>query len=125
MTEFDPAFEARVVELGREGRDRPQIASQLGVSMERLAGWARQHPAFDEALKRADTEALAWWSNLVRDAVMKDGVFRPAVWERAMAQRLRSTGHRKPAAEIAPKATPTVVFHIPDNARGRRRPSGS
>jgi len=121
MIEYDPAFEARVVELGREGRDRPQIASQLGVSLERLASWARQHPQFDEALRRADTEALAWWSNLARDAVMKDGVFHPAVWEKAMAQRLRSSAPRKPASELAPKPAPTVIFNIPDNGRERRR----
>ena len=125
MAEYDPALEARAIELGREGRDRPQIASQLGVSLERLALWARQHQAFDEALKRADTEALAWWSNLARDAVMKGETFHPAVWEKVMTQRSRAGAPRKSVSESPPKQAPTVVFNIPDNGRDRRRrPTG-
>jgi hypothetical protein len=119
---YDPALVARVISLGREGRSRAEIAVELGVSLERLAAWADDHPDLAAGPEHAATEARAWWDKLPREAVSKDGVFHAAVWSRTMAQRFGSTAHRTPdAADPEAPPRPRVRIKIPPNGRDRHR----
>ena len=118
---YEPAFAQQVVELGREGLSRAEIAVQLGVGLRQLAVWAVRHPEFEQALDLADTEALAWWHRLPREAVVKDGVFRATIWAKAMALRTRNPAQRGPSdAKVAQTRRP-VIFEIPDNGRPLRK----
>ena len=62
-TKYDPAMLAKVVELGRFGKSKAQIARQLGVSDKTLTAWADKHPDFAEAMQAARSLALAWWED--------------------------------------------------------------
>lgn len=63
-TKYDPeTMLAKVIELGRFGKSKAQIARQLGVSDKTLAAWAERHPEFAEAMQAARTLALAWWED--------------------------------------------------------------
>jgi hypothetical protein len=123
---YDAAFIDRVIDLGREGLTRAEVAAALGVSVERLVVWASEHSDFAYALERAASESLAWWDALPRAAVMKDNVFHPAVWSKAMVQRFGSPAHRTlREQDQAEKPKPDeleelATFDIPDN--GRERP---
>lgn len=55
-----------VLESGLQGASRTQIAVTIGVNRETLNNWARKHPEFLAAIKRADEAALAWWEDLLQ-----------------------------------------------------------
>jgi hypothetical protein len=118
---YDPEFAERVVGLGREGLSRAEIAVQLGVGLRQFAVWAARYPEFDQALDLAETEALAWWRRLPREAVMKGGVFHPAVWAKAMALWSRTPAQRGASdAKVAQTRTQLIV-ELPDNGRPLRK----
>lgn len=60
-TDYRPEMCRRVVELGREGKSRAQIAAALDVSRQTVATWEKTHRAFLDAMSRAHDLALAWW----------------------------------------------------------------
>ena len=73
-----------MIELGRLGKSRTQIAAELDVDRDTLANWERAHPEFFGAMRRARELALAWWED--------EG--QKGVWERgfnANAYRLQVT----------------------------------
>jgi hypothetical protein len=118
---FDSEFSDRVLELGREGLSRAEIAAALGASRVQLDAWAKEHPAFTIALERADTLAEAWWWARPREALTKGESFRASIWARAMAQRYPRAA--APASRTKEKpAAPRVRFEIPKNGREAKRP---
>lgn len=119
--DYDPQFAQRVVELGREGLSRPEIAVELGVGLRQLAAWAARHVEFDQALDLAETEALAWWRRLPREAVRKGDVFHPAVWAKAMALWTRTPVQRGPSDAKVAQTRPQIRIEIPDNGRPLRK----
>jgi transcriptional regulator with XRE-family HTH domain len=62
-TDYRPEHCARVIELGREGKSRAQIAAALDVSRQTIATWEKTHPGFLDAMTRAHDLALAWWED--------------------------------------------------------------
>lgn len=50
-----------VIECGRDGMGKAEMASQLGISRVTLNDWCEKHPAFAYAVKRGLDEAQAWW----------------------------------------------------------------
>jgi hypothetical protein len=118
---YDPEFAQRVVELGREGLSRAEISVQLGVGLRQVAVWAARHPEFDQALDLAETEALAWWRRLPREAVLKGDVFHPAVWAKAMALWTRTPAQRGPSDAKVAQTRPQIRIEIPDNGRPLRK----
>lgn len=54
---------AKVIELGRFGKSKAQIARCLGVSASTLKVWTDRYPAFAEAMETARTLSLAWWED--------------------------------------------------------------
>jgi hypothetical protein len=110
-----------VVELGREGLSRAEIAVQLGAGLRQFAVWAARHPEFDHALDLAETEALAWWRRLPREAVMKGDVFHATVWAKAMALWTRTPAQRGPSDAKVAQTRPQIRIEIPDNGRPLRK----
>jgi len=73
-TKYDPEWMlAKVIELGRYGKSKAQIARALGISASTLRTWTETHPAFCEAIDTARTLSLAWWED-----AGQLGVFVPA-----------------------------------------------
>ena len=61
-TKYDPAFCYRVVELGRLGKSRAWIASELNVSRDTLDEWERQYSEFSDAMDVAILYSQRWGS---------------------------------------------------------------
>lgn len=62
-TEYRQEFCGRVIEMGRKGKSKAQIAAALDVSRQTLDNWAGAHPEFLDAVKDARDLALAWWED--------------------------------------------------------------
>ena len=72
-SKYDPAFCEKIVALGKLGKSKAQIASELGVVRNTLDNWATQHPEMVIALRDAQEYVLAWWENMAQ-AVMIEPV---------------------------------------------------
>ena len=60
---YAPTMCAAVLELGRAGKSRPQIARALGVGYSTMMRWTEKHPEFGEALSDAYYLAMAFWED--------------------------------------------------------------
>jgi len=61
-SKYDPAFCEKVVECGRQGMGRAEIASELDITRNTLAAWESEHPEFLSATTRASEHSAAWWA---------------------------------------------------------------
>lgn len=66
---YDPAYCDKVIELGREGASKAEMAFALGVARNTLDNWAATHPEFLSAVKEAVSLAQGWWEAEGRKAV--------------------------------------------------------
>lgn len=87
-TAYDPAYCEQVVELGKAGKSKAQMAAQFDVSRPTIDNWAAAHPEFLEALSRAEAHCQAWWEDKGADGMEKPG-FNAAVWKKSMEARFR------------------------------------
>ena len=95
-TKYDPAFCDRVIELGRLGKSRAWIASELNVSRDTLEEWERIHPEFSDAMDEAMLCSQRWWEDAGQDGLTAGpGSFNAAVWSRSMAARFPSEWREK------------------------------
>lgn len=85
-SEYDPAFCAKALELGRQGKSKAVMAAEFGVSRQTLDAWTKAHPDFLDAITRATTLAQAWWENAGQKGMTADK-FNASVWSRSMAAR--------------------------------------
>lgn len=60
-TNYDPAFCEQVIELGKVGASKAEMAAELGVVRQTLDNWCEQHPEFLDAVKQAVSWSQAWW----------------------------------------------------------------
>lgn len=88
-TLYRPEYCAKVIELGKEGNSRVQIAAELGVAKSTLQEWEKEFPEFSVAITRAMTFSQAWWETKGKEClVMPAGAtFQSSVWSRSMAAR--------------------------------------
>ena len=79
----------KVVELGRDGLSRVQIAAEFDVAKSTLQEWEKQYPEFSVAITRAMTLSQAWWEKKGQEClIMPAGAtFQSSVWSRSMAAR--------------------------------------
>ena len=67
-TNYDPTYCDKVIELGREGASKAEMAHALGCSRPTMDAWAAAHPEFLYALKEALENAQGWWESQGRKA---------------------------------------------------------
>jgi hypothetical protein len=60
-TKYDPAFCARVVEFGKEGMGKCEMASELDIHYQTFEAWQEAHPEFSTSVKAALRHSQAWW----------------------------------------------------------------
>lgn len=58
-----------MIEYGRQGMGRAEIAYELDVSRQTLASWERGHPDFLVATTRARELAAGWWAQQGRAGI--------------------------------------------------------
>ncbi len=67
-SKYDPAFCDRVIELGREGASKAEIALELDICYATFDTWQNDKPEFLEAVKRAERLSQGWWEKKGRSA---------------------------------------------------------
>ena len=101
-TKYKPEYCERVVDLGKEGKSRVQIAVTLEESRSVLDVWAEAHPKFLEALTRAKDCEQAVFEEKGFEALHDSG-FNSSVWKTSMAARFKQDYTER--KEIATKQT--------------------
>lgn len=87
-TDYDPAYCERVIELGKEGKSKAQMAAAFDVSRQTIDNWAAAHEDFLEALNRAMAHCQAWWEDKGQRGMEAPG-FNAAVWKKSVEARFR------------------------------------
>lgn len=87
-TDYDPAYCEQVVELGKAGKSKAQMAAHFDVSRQTIDNWAVTNPEFLEALNRAMAHCQDWWESKGAEGMEKPG-FNAAVWKKSMEARFR------------------------------------
>lgn len=85
-TKYEPRFCNVVINRGRKGHSRAQIAVYLGVTRKTLARWEGAHPEFKEAMEVALDQALAWWETKAQRSLEKKH-FQAGMLGKMMAAR--------------------------------------
>lgn len=67
-TDYDPAYCDKVIELGREGASKAEMAHALGCTRKTMDAWAEVHPEFLYSVKTAIEAAQGWWESEGRKA---------------------------------------------------------
>lgn len=113
-TDYDPAMCDRVVECGRKGYSRAEIAAALDVSRDTLWRWSKLHPAFSDALQRAHDLSLAWWEAASRTGLNKGSAFNAALWKQAVSGRFPLEPYRERAEVSGPGGGAIPVHNLAD-----------
>lgn len=117
---YNPAYCERVIELGREGKSKVQMAADFDVSKQTLLNWADAHPEFFDALTRAATLAQAWWENAGQVGLVADK-FNGNVWSRSMAARFPEDWREKTEQNVnhgAQDSLADLMSRIDGKSRG-------
>ncbi|MBI1620352.1 helix-turn-helix domain-containing protein [Aquamicrobium zhengzhouense] len=87
-TRYRPEFCDTVVELGKIGKSKAQMAAHFDVSRQTIDNWAEVNPEFLEALNRAMVHCQAWWEDQGQLGLTLQG-FNAAVWRKSVEARFR------------------------------------
>lgn len=68
-TKYTPEACDVVVELGRDGASRAEMAAELDIAIKTLHNWEDAHPEFLQATTRARDLAQAWWERQGRRGI--------------------------------------------------------
>lgn len=60
-TTYDPAYCERVIELGREGASKAEMAADLDCARSTFTLWEAEHEEFSASVKQAVNYSQAWW----------------------------------------------------------------
>lgn len=85
---YDPEYCDYVLDMGREGKSRTQIAAGLGVSLTALKDWENAHEEFAVALKESRDLSMAWWENAGQLNLARSG-FNAVLYIFQMKSRFR------------------------------------
>lgn len=99
-TDYRPEYCETVVELGKLGKSKAQIAVALNCVRSTLDLWAQVHAEFSDAMARAREESLAWWEEQGTQGVWGGKQFNAKAWEKSMAARFPGDYHLTNKTEI-------------------------
>ena len=87
-TKYDPSVCDEVIELGRQGKGKAQIAAALGIRRSTLHAWETDEskPEFSDAIREAQALSEAWWMDQGQEA-LRDREFNHALWYMNMKNR--------------------------------------
>lgn len=87
-TSYELDYCEQVIELGRAGKSKAQMAAHFDVSRQTIDNWAIEHEEFLEALTRAVTHAQAWWEDAAQTGYAGETI-NPMVWSKSVQARFR------------------------------------
>ncbi len=85
---YDAAYCDEVIDLGKQGKSKAQMAAAFDVSRQTIDNWAAAHEEFLEALSRAEAHAQAYWEDKGETNIAVPG-FNAAIWKKTMEARFR------------------------------------
>ena len=97
-SKYDPAMCEQVVEFGRQGMGKAEIAFELAVCRDTVNEWARQHPDFSDAIRRATDFAAGWWATQGRTGI-RDRNFNAQAYRLQVLNRFPSDWRDKQSLE--------------------------
>jgi hypothetical protein len=87
-TEYQPSYCEDVIDLGKAGKSKAQMAAFFDVSRQTIDNWASANPEFLEALNRAMAHCQDWWETKGQTGMETPG-FNAAVWKKSVEARFR------------------------------------
>lgn len=114
---YDPRYCDRVVELGKLGKSKAQMAADIGVHRETLDEWAKVHPEFSDAIMRARGESQAWWEAEVQKGIWSRE-FNAAAWAKSMSARFPDEYSDRSKLELTGKGGGPI--EMDDSARAAK-----
>ncbi len=93
-TKYNPDMCGRVIDCGKEGFSKAEIAAELEVTRETVDLWAKAHPEFSDAIHHAKELSLAWWERQSRTNLSTQG-FQAGLWKQAMSGRFPAEPYRE------------------------------
>lgn len=87
---YQPSMCSQVIDLGREGASKAEMAANIGINRDTFAEWEKTNHEFSEAVKEAVQLSQAWWEEQGRKATF-GGVegFNATAWIFNMKNRFR------------------------------------
>lgn len=86
---YDPSFCDKVIELGKEGASKAEMALELGISRDSFNLYEKEKPEFSEAVKEAVSCAQGWWEKKGREAVFASKDFNATAFIFNMKNRFK------------------------------------
>ena len=117
-TKYDPKYCEQIVELGKLGKSRWAIASELGITPSNLKAWEAVHDDFRSSLEIARQDALAYWEALAENHLVESPGgprLNTGLWSRSMAARFPEQYRENSKVEVTGKDNgPVQVEHTHD-----------
>jgi hypothetical protein len=117
-SKYDSAYCEQVVELGKLGKSRWAIASELGITPSNLKEWEAVHDDFQTALAIARQDSLAYWEALAENHMIETPggpKINTGLWSRSMAARFPEQYRENSKMEVTGKNEgPIEVDHMHD-----------
>lgn len=98
-TDYRDEYCEQIIELGRLGYSKVQMACELGIVKKTLFNWAEEHPEFLHALTRAEQESQAWWEKQGQLGLTADK-FQASLWAKSMSARFPDDYTEKSKQEL-------------------------
>ena len=102
-TKYNPKFCEQVIEMGKLGKSKAQMAAAFGLARCTLADWASIYPEFSDAIACARDLAMAWWEDQGQTGMWQspEGLkLNPQLWSRSMAARFPDDYRENSKVEI-------------------------
>lgn len=116
-TKYDPSMCEVVIELGRRGRSKAQMASQLEISRSTFDRYLEEHEAFRESYELADTHSQAFWENVGMGGMAKGHLFNDRAWSLQVRNRFPHSYKESRELELGGAGgQPIKVMMIPSDA---------
>lgn len=65
-SKYDPAMCETVIQCGREGMGKAEMAAELDIAYSNFDRWQHEHPEFQDSVKEAVRQSQAWWEKMGR-----------------------------------------------------------
>ena len=88
-TKYNPDFCDAVIEAGKSGQTKAEMAALLDIDRATLNDWCEIHPEFSRAVKRGIDLAQAWWEQKGREKTFQSEGFNATSYIFQMKNRFK------------------------------------
>ena len=116
-SKYDPAMCETVIQCGREGMGKAEMAAELDIAYSTFDLWTQEHPEFSEAVKHARLLSQAWWEKQGRSATFgATPGFNPTSYIFNMKNRFKDDWREKQDVDVTSNGGPlTIQWKNADN----------